>query len=615
MADVEAPDDSAYYLDQVTITEDLDDDYQYEEVSVDEETIADGDEDLDAAVRVIEEASQDLKAALRREGVPGPAVIERPEVVDDFVRNYLLKMGMRKTLECFQTEWYELQQKGLLKEEDIQTVPDVYSRNQQLDDHVKLLRKEVDKFKDAANKAKDMYVKLRKERDFHRMHHKRVVQEKNKLVTDIKRLKKHYASYEPTLRQLKHKYETAMKEKMLSKLERDRAVGQVSGLQATLKNIETGRGEPVFLQGVHSSRELAKAGIGPTQQSLRQARNIEGLPGYDPSKDPTRSEFKRHPNDTEFPMDNRVNPYLTSQKTPTGHLTRTGGFRLTNTLHAHQLAISNLALHPRKEILVTTSDDHTWKMWAIPNGDIIMTGEGHEDWVSAADFHPSGTKLATTAGDSTVKVWDFAKTECTVTFAEHTHAAWDCAWHWTGDFLASCSMDNTSKVWDLNSERCRYTLRGHADSVNTITFLYYSNTLCTGSADKTISLWDARTGLCAQTFYGHMHSVNNVTFNLRGDTIASCDSYGVLKLWDVRAIATITSVDLGPHPTNRVAFDPSGQVLAVASNDGTVKMFEVGSGQVSSLTGHEDAVQAVVFDRKGEYLVSGGSDGTVRIWS
>ena len=53
------------------------------------------------------------------------------------------------------------------------------------------------------------------------------------------RLRAHYAAYEPTLRQLKQKYETAMKEKMLSRLERDRAVGQVQGLQATLKNLST----------------------------------------------------------------------------------------------------------------------------------------------------------------------------------------------------------------------------------------------------------------------------------------------------------------------------------------------------------------------------------------
>ena len=53
------------------------------------------------------------------------------------------------------------------------------------------------------------------------------------------------------------------------------------------------------------------------------------------------------------------------------------------------LCCCRVALHPRKQILATTSDDHTWKMWAVPSGDIIMTGEGHTDWMSACDFHPS----------------------------------------------------------------------------------------------------------------------------------------------------------------------------------------------------------------------------------
>lgn len=58
------------------------------------------------------------------------------------------------------------------------------------------------------------------------------------------RLKRHYAQYEPTLQQLKKKYEVAMKEKMLSKLEKDRAVGQVAGLQSTLKSMESFKGTP-----------------------------------------------------------------------------------------------------------------------------------------------------------------------------------------------------------------------------------------------------------------------------------------------------------------------------------------------------------------------------------
>ena len=60
------------------------------------------------------------------------------------------------------------------------------------------------------------------------MHHKRVVQEKNKLLNDIKRLKEHYKSYEPNFKQLQHKYEVVMKEKMLTRLEKDKLVGKVN---------------------------------------------------------------------------------------------------------------------------------------------------------------------------------------------------------------------------------------------------------------------------------------------------------------------------------------------------------------------------------------------------
>ena len=50
-----------------------------------------------------------------------------------------------------------------------------------------------------------------------RPHHAKppqVVQEKAKLTTDLQRLRKHYLSYEPTLKDLQKKYEVAMKEKM-----------------------------------------------------------------------------------------------------------------------------------------------------------------------------------------------------------------------------------------------------------------------------------------------------------------------------------------------------------------------------------------------------------------
>lgn len=81
---------------------------------------------------------------------------------------------------------------------------------------------------------------MKKERDFHRMHHNRVAQEKNKLITDLKRLKLHYETYEPLLKNMKDKYEGAIRNKIVNQLERDRAVAELGALKSN-ENMSSSR--------------------------------------------------------------------------------------------------------------------------------------------------------------------------------------------------------------------------------------------------------------------------------------------------------------------------------------------------------------------------------------
>lgn len=107
-------------------------------------------------------------------------------------------------------------------------VPDVYLRNAELEEELSGLATEVRRAQEVAGKAGDTWDKFRKERDFHRMHHKRVAQEKDKLIADLRRIKAHYKKYEPTILDLKKKYEDAMKEKSLSAIQRDKLQAKVS---------------------------------------------------------------------------------------------------------------------------------------------------------------------------------------------------------------------------------------------------------------------------------------------------------------------------------------------------------------------------------------------------
>lgn len=65
-----------------------------------EELADDVSEDLDAALRNL----------MRSQGAAPPAgpqaaVEKHPEVMDDFIRNFFVKMGLTRTLEQFETEW------------------------------------------------------------------------------------------------------------------------------------------------------------------------------------------------------------------------------------------------------------------------------------------------------------------------------------------------------------------------------------------------------------------------------------------------------------------------------------------------------------------------------
>nr|XP_017504567.2 sperm-associated antigen 16 protein isoform X1 [Manis javanica] len=262
--------EGAYYLEQVTITERSEEDYEYKEIPDDNVSIPEGEEDLAKLIQIAQEQATDTQILEQKTVLPSKHAV--PEAIEDFLCNFLIKMGMTRTLDCFQSEWYELIQKGVTELRDVGNVPDVYTQNLLLENENKNLKKDLKHYKQAADKAREDLLKTQKERDFHRMHHKRVVQERNKLINDLKGLKLHYASYEPTIRVLYEKHRTLLKQKMLTSLERDRAVGQISGLQATLRDMELGHSYHVPEIRVAPNCGKENAAEGPTQTGLHEAR-------------------------------------------------------------------------------------------------------------------------------------------------------------------------------------------------------------------------------------------------------------------------------------------------------------------------------------------------------
>ncbi|KAI3362064.1 hypothetical protein L3Q82_012208, partial [Scortum barcoo] len=559
------------------------------EVLSEEEERGVEEEDFEQAMR--EAASF---TAARRKPAPSKRQItlKIPEAVDDFLRNFLRRAGLSRTLSSFEAEWYGSAQKLLtetlaMTAKGIFFIPDALTHRQLLHSELETVRTETEMLRQEVLGAVESLVRMQRERDFHRLLHRRVAEDKNRLIKDYKELKKHRESYKPVLKQLDEKYQAALRQKMLITLKMDR-----------VKSITDAR--------VNQEKSQIK------RDDINKCNSAD--------KSAAQSTMSRHPKDTEFPTYSRVvNAHVAqvnsqNQKSPSS-------FGLSCSIRAHKLPISCIDLHPRKRILASASDDCSWRLWALPDngekvGQLLLTGEGHSDWLSGCSFHPDGAKLGTTSGDTMVRLWDLSRGCCLLTLSGHTQPIWGCSFHPCGHFLASCSTDRTAKLWDLNSQRCRLTLRRHTASVNSICFLPFSSLLLTCSADKTLALWDARLGVCTATFHGHQHPCNHTAFSLGGNITASCDCCGIINLWDIRKPAlALATVDAGPQAANQVVFSPSGKMMAVASSDSLVRLVEMDSCTVSSLSGHRDSVQSVKFGHEGETVMSAGSDGVVNIWS
>lgn len=73
---------------------------------------------------------------------------------------------MKKTLDQFQTEWYELRALSGLDVSQMPQIPPIYQKNQELSDELSVLQEELDEARIIAEKARSTYDKLRKQRDF-----------------------------------------------------------------------------------------------------------------------------------------------------------------------------------------------------------------------------------------------------------------------------------------------------------------------------------------------------------------------------------------------------------------------------------------------------------------
>src|SRR5262245_42276401 len=103
--------------------------------------------------------------------------------------------------------------------------------------------------------------------------------------------------------------------------------------------------------------------------------------------------------------------------------------------------------------------------------------KGHEGSVLSVVFTLDGKTLVSSSRDHTIKIWDVASGELKKTLTNHTLDVYSVVFSHDGKLMASGGKDLNIILWDAATFEPIRTLKGHTDAIRCLVFSHDDKTL------------------------------------------------------------------------------------------------------------------------------------------
>ena len=258
-------------------------------------------------------------------------------------------------------------------------------------------------------------------------------------------------------------------------------------------------------------------------------------------------------------------------------------------------SVNVLALSPDGGLLVTAGHDGAARVWKIPeendrkpevndqsNNTVeqtttlnrIFTLDAHNGPLRSAEFSPNGRFILTTSDDHTARVWDVKTGQEVSVLRGHTQAVLSAAFSPNGDRIITASEDHTARVWDAGMGHGFVEFK-KIGKPELVVFGARSNNVIFNEDERTLRIWNASGNVYLPgSWQGHMTAIS-----ADGQTIVTADQES-LHVYDATSGSVRFALENQSGRTLSAVYSSDGSVIATAESDNFVRIRNAATGKV-----------------------------------
>jgi guanine nucleotide-binding protein subunit beta-2-like 1 protein len=248
-------------------------------------------------------------------------------------------------------------------------------------------------------------------------------------------------------------------------------------------------------------------------------------------------------------------------------------------LHGHSHFISDLVLSNDGQFAISSSWDHTLRLWDLNKMESVRRFVGHEGDVMSVDFSADNTKIISASRDKTIKLWNTLG-KCVATAKNESHSEWVSCVRFVPNAktkFVSAGWDKQIKTWNLDQAfKLESTLVHHNGFINTVAFSPDGSIMATAGKDGVIAMWTYNNGTGLYEFLYDVAincQIYQIVFaeNPENYTLIAATELGIVAVKDREVKAWEKT-----SPCTSVILSATKDVIFTGHSDNKIRMWKVG---------------------------------------